>query len=68
MAWTSDDLAQLDAVLKSGAQQVEFQSRRVTYHGVSDLLKLRTEMLNDIAANSGTKLTRQIRVYTDKGW
>ena len=67
MAWTSDDLAKLDKVLASGTQAVEFQSRKITYHGVADLLKLRTEMLNDIAA-TGTPMTRQIRVYTDKGW
>lgn len=68
MAWTADDLAALDKVLASGVASAEFQSRKMTYHSVTDLLQLRTEMLNDISSTSGTKIIRQLRVYTDNGW
>jgi hypothetical protein len=41
MAWTQDDLASINEALATGAKRVRFQTHEVEYQSVSDMLKIR---------------------------
>lgn len=68
MAWTQSDLDAIDKAIASGTEEVKFADRSVRYRSVSDLMKARAEIINNLAQQSGPKQTRQIRVFTDSGW
>lgn len=50
MAFTTDDLAALDAAIASGELTVSHNGRTVTYRSISDLLKARATVAAEIAA------------------
>lgn len=62
MAWTSADLAALDAAIKQGVRRViygEGNSRKeVEYHTLDEMLRLRRTMADEVAAAAGTSRTR----------
>jgi hypothetical protein len=62
MAFTSDDLASLDAVIASGESSWRYGDRGATYQGTSELLKIRQIMLDDIAASTKVRRPRITRV------
>jgi hypothetical protein len=69
MAWTQADVDALDAAIKNGAVHVRFSDgKEVTYRSMSDLLKARALAAVEVSAANGTIMTRQLRVYTDKGF
>lgn len=68
MPWTSTDLSTIDAAIASGAKMVRFQDRTIEYQSIADLMKARTEINNYLMSQSSPPPTRQIRVFTDKGW
>jgi hypothetical protein len=68
MAWTQADLDALDNAIKSGTRQVRFADREVTYASMQDLILARNFASEQIAAANSQLLTRQRRIYTDKGW
>ncbi len=49
MAFTSADLAAIDAAIASGELTVTHDGRTVTYRSMSDLLKARQTILADLA-------------------
>lgn len=55
MAFTSADLAAIDAAIASGELTVTHDGRTVTYRSMSDLLKARQTILTDLA---GTRTGR----------
>ena len=44
MAYTTADLDRLDRAIASGTLTVEIGGRKITYHGIADLLKARAEV------------------------
>ena len=52
MAFTSQDLANIDAAIATGELSVEVNGRKVTYRSVSDLERARNIILADIAAQA----------------
>jgi hypothetical protein len=66
--FTSNDLATIDKAIAAGARSVRFQDREVEYASMDDLLKARTEILNELSAQTGPQPIRQVRVYTGSGW
>jgi hypothetical protein len=68
MPWTSSDLATVDAAIASGAKVVRFQDRTIEYQSISDLMKARTEINNYLMSLTTPPPTRQIRIFTEKGW
>jgi hypothetical protein len=68
MAWTQTDVDALDAAIKNGTRQVRFSDREVTYSSIDDLIKARNFASEQVAAANSQLLTRQRRIYTDKGW
>jgi hypothetical protein len=68
MPWTSSDLANVDAAIASGAKLVRFQDRTIEYPSIADLMTARTEINNYLMSLTTPPPTRQIRVFTDKGF
>jgi hypothetical protein len=66
MAFTTQDLANLDNAISSGAKRVKYRDREVEYNSLTDMLALRAVMQNELAQNTG--IIRQLRVATDKGF
>lgn len=66
--WSQADIDALDAAIKTGVTSVRFQDREVTYRSMNDLLKARAFASTQVAAATGQIPTRQLRVYSDKGW
>jgi thiamine monophosphate synthase len=54
MPWISSDLEALEAAIKSGVREVQYRDRRVTYHSLDEMLKLRQLMREEVAG--GTEL------------
>lgn len=50
MAFTTDDLAAIDAAIASGELTVSHNGRTVTYRSMSDLLRARQTIQAEIAA------------------
>lgn len=61
MAFTLDDVAKIERAIKSGALRVTYADRTVQYNGISDLMRARQEMLDEIAQANGTKRRRTFR-------
>jgi hypothetical protein len=68
MAWTQADLDALDNAIKTGTRQVRFADREVTYASMQELILARNFAAEQVAAANSQLLTRQRRIYTDKGW
>jgi hypothetical protein len=68
MPWQPSDLQTIDSAIASGAKVVRFQDRTIEYQSISDLMKARTEINNYLMSLTTPPPTRQIRVFTDKGW
>jgi hypothetical protein len=68
MPWQPSDLATIDAAIASGAKEVHYQDRTVVYPSVEDMMKSRTVINNYLMSLTTPPPTRQIRVFTDKGW
>jgi thiamine monophosphate synthase len=54
MAWTESDLDALEAAIKQGVREVQYRDRRVTYHSLDEMLKLRQLMRDEVTG--GTEL------------
>lgn len=52
MAWTQNDLAELDKAIKSGARSVRYSDREVTFHSLDDMLKLRAIIANEVGSTA----------------
>ena len=50
MAFSQDDLAALDAAIKSGERSVAFADRRVEYRDVGEMLKARALIVAELRA------------------
>lgn len=55
MAWTQTDLDVLDAAIKKGILIVRFADRMVQYNSLSEMLKLRAAMKDEINTASGSR-------------
>lgn len=55
MAFTLAQLEALELAIASGATKVKYSDKEVNYNSVSDMLKLRTTMQNELGLN-GSKV------------
>lgn len=53
MAWTTIDLATIEAAIASGTLRVQFADRMVQYHTVTELLKARDAIKQSISTTAG---------------
>jgi hypothetical protein len=63
MAFTTDDLAAINAVIASGELTVRYADRTITYQSTEALLKARDVIISEISATSGTARKRITRLY-----
>lgn len=69
MAFTTTDLATVEAALATGALRVRYaDGREVTYQNAADLLRVRATILGEIAAASATRPPRSTLVRFDRGY
>jgi hypothetical protein len=68
MPFVQADLDALDLAIKSGARQVAYTDRTVTYRNLEEMLSIRRLILDDIATAAGTPpAPRQARILASKG-
>ncbi|MEQ5789073.1 hypothetical protein J3454_14345 [Erythrobacter sp. NFXS35] len=61
--WTQDDLDRVQAALASGQKSVTFEDgRKLEYQDGDDLLKLRTQIKAELAANDPVRPVRRATV------
>ncbi len=53
-SWTQDDIDALEANIKRGILSVPFGDRQVQFQSISEMLKLRQEMKDAVAASSSS--------------
>jgi hypothetical protein len=67
MAFTSADLAAIDAAIASGELSVQFADRRVQYRSIQELKDARSLITGQLSSTSETRPSRQFRVNVSKG-
>lgn len=55
MAWTSNDLATLEAAIAQGVRTVRYGDKEVTYQTLDQMRRLRQEMIAEINGSKGFK-------------
>jgi hypothetical protein len=66
-AYTAEQLQALKDALANGMTRVKFADRDVQFRSIQELKEAISVVSSEVAATSGTKIRRQIRVYTGKG-
>ncbi len=66
-SWSQADIAALEAAMKYGALEVQFENQRVRFQSLAEMLKLRREMADAIAAAAGTSASRTTYGSVSKG-
>lgn len=68
MAVSQSQIDALDAAIATGAKSITFEGRTVAYNSTSDMIAARNHLQQLLNAQNGVMPTRQIRVYTEKGF
>ena len=68
MPFQQSDLDNADASLTDDSEETRYADRLTRNIPMKDRLLARTEIQNELAKQSGTPLTRRIRIITDSGW
>ena len=63
MAFTNEDLSKLERAIARGVLTVQYADRRVTYHDLDSMRRLRQEMRGEINAAAGKPRRRTMRLY-----
>ncbi|MGZ4953565.1 MAG: phage head-tail joining protein [Methylobacter sp.] len=68
MAFTQTQLNALEAAIAQGALSVQFGERRITYHSLDEMIRLRDTMRSElgVAKPAGSR-SRIINIATGKG-
>lgn len=64
MAFTTDQLAAVDAAIASGELRVSFNGRDVTYRSMNDLVKARQLIAAELAATADNNRAGAHRYFT----
>jgi hypothetical protein len=69
MAFTNDQLSALETAIAQGALSVQYADRRVTYHTMDEMLRLRNQMRSELGLNTSSSANRggKILFVTSKG-
>lgn len=54
MAFTTEQLAALEAAIATGATKVKYSDKEVTYNSLADMLKLRNIMRGELGLNDSS--------------
>lgn len=63
MAFTQQDLDAINAAIASGELTVSHNGRTVTYRSMADLLKARDLIVNELAAQAGSRRGSSYRFH-----
>lgn len=67
MAWTQNDLDNLDRAIATGATRVELPSVGVvTYRSLSEMREVRAMIQSKLNVSAGTSPIRRIKIYSVK--
>ena len=67
MAYTTEQLAALQAALARGERRVTFGDKSVEYRSIEELLEAIREVERELFEQSEPRAPRQIRITTSKG-
>lgn len=67
MAFTSADLAAVEAALASGELSVQYADRRVQYRSIDELMRARETISKELDAAAGKRRPRSFRLNLSKG-
>lgn len=68
MAFTQTQLTALESAIAQGVLSVQFNDRRVTYHSLDEMIRLRDTMRSELGvAKPATARSRIINIPTGKG-
>lgn len=67
MAFSTADLAAVEAAIASGELTVQFADRKVQYRDMDELMKARAMISKSINDAAGKRRPRQFRVNVSKG-
>lgn len=69
MAWVAEDLASIEAAIKSGELSVQYQDKKVTYRSLAELREARDLIESELAEAAGTaRAPTMRRAVTRTGW
>ena len=66
MAWSSEDLVELEKAIASGARRVKYQDREVEYMSLSEMLKARDLIRKELGITSGRNTRIKSEFKSDK--
>lgn len=61
MAWTQTDLDAIETAIASGTLRVQFADRSVEYRSITELLKARDAIKNNLGAAASTSRTSYVQ-------
>lgn len=67
MAFTADDLAQLEKSIAQGATTVKYADKEVTYRSLSEMFNLREQIKDELGMNGKDPNKGRRYAYFDKG-
>ena len=68
MAFTQNQLTILEAAIAQGALSVQYADRRITYHSLTEMIRLRDTMRSELGVSTPiTNRSRLVYVSTGKG-
>ena len=68
MAFTQNQLTILEAAIAQGALSVQYADRRITYHSLTEMIRLRDTMRSELGVSTPiTNRSRMVYVATGKG-
>lgn len=68
MAYSQAQADALKNAIATGTLEVEVDGKRVRYRSLEEMQKILDSILDELAAASDTPVTRQIRIYSKKGF
>jgi hypothetical protein len=68
MAWSTQDLTNIEAAIAQGVLSVEIDGQRVTYRSLNDLLKAKSVIEQALNQGNPNFTTRQYRFHPKGGF
>lgn len=64
MAWTTDDLSEINKAIASGTTTVKYADREVSYRSLEEMLKIRDLIAKEVAGSEATSPTRRFAQFS----
>lgn len=67
MAFTTADLAAVEAAIASGELSVQYADRKVQYRSIDELMRARDTISKELDVSAGKRRPRSFRINLSKG-